>query len=91
MLPKGIPQGGPLQWGRISFVCHQRSTIDRRSVRVSATDKGLEVARIVGDLYGRHIRSIKKIGGMTTNDLRQLTKALERLERFWTSHLLYRL
>ena len=73
------------------FIRHRRSTIDRRSIRVSLTDSGFEVARIVRDLYRRHTRSFNKVGDMTTNDLRQLTRALERLERFWTGHLLYRL
>src|SRR5919107_1480288 len=37
------------------FISHQRSRVDRRSVRVSLTEKGREVAAIVNALYERHI------------------------------------
>jgi DNA-binding MarR family transcriptional regulator len=73
------------------FISHQRSRIDRRSVRVSLTEKGLEVARVVNDLYDRHIHSIEKVGGISSNDFRLMNKALQRLERFWTDQILYRL
>ena len=73
------------------FIRHQRSRIDRRSVRVSLTDKGLAVARVVNDLYERHIQSIEKVGGITADDFRMMNKALQRLERFWTDQILYRL
>jgi DNA-binding MarR family transcriptional regulator len=73
------------------FIRHQRSRVDRRSVRVSLTDTGLEVARIVNALYDRHIQSIEKVGGISAEDFRMLNKALQRLERFWTDQILYRL
>ncbi|WP_246206160.1 transcriptional regulator LdtR [Propylenella binzhouense] len=73
------------------FIHHQRSRVDRRSVRVSLTEKGLEIARVVGDLYDRHIQSIEKVGGISNDDFRQMNKCLHRLERFWTDQILYRL
>ena len=73
------------------FISHQRSRVDRRSVRVSLTESGLEVAKVVNDLYNRHIQSIEKVGGITSDDFRMLNKALQRLERFWTDQILYRL
>ena len=73
------------------YIHHQRSRIDRRSVRVSLTEKGLAVARIVDELYNRHINSIEKVGGVSPDDFRRLNKSLQRLERFWTDQILYRL
>ncbi len=73
------------------FIRHQRSRMDRRSVRVSLTESGLEVARVVNDLYERHIHSIEKVGGISCSDFRQMNKALQRLERFWTDQIRYRL
>jgi DNA-binding MarR family transcriptional regulator len=73
------------------YVKHERSRIDRRSVRVSLTDKGQEIARIINRLYDRHIRSIEQVGGIGTPDFRVLNKSLHRLERFWTDQILYRL
>ena len=61
-------------------------------MRVSLTDKGLEVARIVNDLYDRHIQSIDKVGGISRRGLsHDLNRSLQRLERFWTDQILYRL
>jgi DNA-binding MarR family transcriptional regulator len=65
--------------------------MDRRSVRVSLTDKGKEIATIVGELYQRHLLSIEKVGGLGTDEFKSLNKSLHRLERFWTDQILYRL
>ena len=75
----------------LGFVHHQRSRMDRRSVRVSLTEKGHEVASIVSDLYQRHLLSIEKVGGLGTGEFAALNKSLQRLERFWTDQILYRL
>ncbi len=75
----------------MGYIHHQRSRMDRRSVRVSLTDKGQEVAKIVNDLYERHIRSIDQVGGIAATDFHDLNRSLQRLERFWTDQILYRL
>ncbi len=48
----------------LGFINHQRSRIDRRSVRVSLTPKGQAVAEVVAGLYERHIGSIEQVGGI---------------------------
>ena len=75
----------------MGYIHHQRSRMDRRSVRVSLTEKGQEVADIVNRLYERHIRSIDQVGGIGTEDFQSLNRSLQRLERFWTDQILYRL
>jgi len=75
----------------MGYIHHQRSRMDRRSVRVSLTDKGSEVASIVNQLYDRHIRSIDQVGGIGAEDFQALNRSLQRLERFWTDQILYRL
>jgi DNA-binding MarR family transcriptional regulator len=75
----------------MGYIHHQRSRMDRRSVRVSLTDKGHEVAKIVNGLYDRHIRSIQQVGGIDSGDFKELNRSLQRLERFWTDQILYRL
>ncbi len=75
----------------MGYIHHQRSRMDRRSVRVSLTEKGREVATIVNRLYERHIRSIDQVGGIGAEDFRVLNRSLQRLERFWTDQILYRL
>jgi DNA-binding MarR family transcriptional regulator len=75
----------------MGYIHHQRSRMDRRSVRVSLTDKGNDVARVVGALYDRHVRSIDQVGGIDADDFHTLNRSLQRLERFWTDQILYRL
>jgi DNA-binding MarR family transcriptional regulator len=75
----------------MGYIHHQRSRMDRRSVRVSLTEKGAEVASIVNALYERHMRSIDQVGGIGSDDFRVLNRSLQRLERFWTDQILYRL
>jgi len=75
----------------MGYILHQRSRTDRRSVRVSLTDEGKEIARIVDDLYERHTKSLEQIGEIDAGSFEQLNKALHRLERFWTDQILYRL
>lgn len=73
------------------LVSHQKSRVDRRSVRVSLTDQGKEVANIVEGLYQRHMGSIEKVGGLGSDEFASMNKSLQRLERFWTDQILYRL
>jgi len=75
----------------MGYIHHQRSRMDRRSVRVSLTEKGQEVAKIVNGLYERHVRSIDQVGGIDAEDFVALNRSLQRLERFWTDQILYRL
>lgn len=75
----------------MGYIHHQRSRMDRRSVRVSLTEKGQEVASIVGGVYERHMKSIEQVGGIAVDDFQQLNRSLQRLERFWTDQILYRL
>jgi DNA-binding MarR family transcriptional regulator len=73
----------------MGYIHHQRSRMDRRSVRVSLTEKGQQVADIVNGLYERHIRSIDQVGEIGSEDFRVLNRSLQRLERFWTDQILY--
>ena len=75
----------------LGFINHARSRIDRRSVRISLTDKGQDVAETVARLYQRHVGSIHKVGGIGTDEFGQMNKLLQRLDRFWNDQILYRL
>ena len=75
----------------MGFLHHQRSRMDRRSVRISLTDKGREIHGIVADLYDKHVISIEQVGGIAADDFRRMNVALVRLERFWTDQIRYRL
>lgn len=75
----------------MGFLHHQRSRMDRRSVRISLTEKGREVHQIVENLYSKHIRTIEQVGGVNADDFKTLNVALVRLERFWTDQIRFRL
>src|SRR5437867_2476347 len=75
----------------MGFLDHQRSRIDRRSVRIKLTDKGRDVRDTVETLYEKHMRTVEQVGGINADDFGTLNKALHRLERFWTDQILYRL
>ena len=75
----------------LGFINHQRSRVDRRSVRVSLTPKGQEIAEIVAGLYDRHVGSIEQVGGINAEEFIQMNKALLRLDRFWNDTIAYRM
>jgi DNA-binding MarR family transcriptional regulator len=75
----------------MGFLDHQRSRIDRRSVRIKLTDKGCEVRDAVDALYQKHVSTVEQVGGINADEFSVLNKALYRLERFWTDQILYRL
>ena len=75
----------------VGFLDHQRSSFDRRSVRIKLTSKGREVGNIVDALYQKHARTVEQVGGLCFDELVTLNKSLHRLERFWTDQILYRL
>ncbi len=75
----------------LGFIHHQRSRIDRRSVRVSLTDKGREVADVVAGLYNRHVGSIEQVGGINAQEFGNMNRALQRLDRFWNDTIAYRM
>src|SRR5216684_3579662 len=75
----------------LGFLDHQRSRVDRRSVRIKLTQKGREVREIVTSLYEKHVRTVEQVGGISPDEFSGLNKALQRLERFWTDQILYRL
>ena len=75
----------------MGYIHYKRSDTDRRSVRVSLTDKGLEARDVVNKLYLRQLTSVQSVGEVSNDDIKGLNKALIRLERFWSDQIRYRL
>ncbi len=75
----------------MGYLHHSRSRVDRRSVRISLTEKGQSVHTIVAGLYDKHILTVEQIGGISSDEFGRLNQALSRLERFWTDQIKYRL
>jgi DNA-binding MarR family transcriptional regulator len=75
----------------LGFLDHQRSRVDRRSVRIRLTAQGQEIRKIVDALYQKHVKTVEQVGGISNEEFSTLNKSLHRLERFWTDQILYRL
>ena len=73
------------------YLVQERSVHDRRSIHVKLTEKGREVRTIVDELYKKHVRTVEQVGGINADEFVTLNKSLQRLERFWTDQILYRL
>src|SRR6058998_4390956 len=60
----------------MGFLDHQRSRVDRRSVRIKLTQKGRDVREIVSSLYEKHVRTVEQVGGISPDEFTGLNKAL---------------
>jgi DNA-binding MarR family transcriptional regulator len=52
----------------MGFLDHQRSRVDRRSVRIKLTEKGCEVRAIVDALYQKHVRTVEQVGVINSDE-----------------------
>jgi DNA-binding MarR family transcriptional regulator len=75
----------------MDYLHYKRSETDRRSVRVSLTEKGKQACEVVSRLYQRQLKSIESVGEIGRDDVQSLNRALVRLERFWSDQIRYRL
>ena len=75
----------------MAFLDHQRSRVDRRSVRIKLTGTGREGREITERLYQKHMRTVAQFVSINAEEFSTLNKSLHRLERFWTDQILYRL
>ena len=71
------------------FMHHNRSEIDRRSVRVSLTEKGRAVRKIVGTLFATHAAGLMSRGVLDHQGIEDITGSLRRVERYWTEQIRY--
>ena len=73
------------------YIHHERSTSDRRSVRVRLSDKGKQICDVINELYNRQLSSLEQVGGVNEGDLEVMNDSLFHLERFWTDQIRFRL
>lgn len=65
------------------YLAHQRSIHDRRSIRLSLTEKGLKLYTQMTEIFERQIHMLAD-AGIGDGDLRDTIISLEALEQFWT-------
>ncbi|MBM3571064.1 MAG: winged helix DNA-binding protein, partial [Alphaproteobacteria bacterium] len=70
------------------YLVQERSTHDRRSIRVRLSDKGLNLQRHMAQMFDRHAQTLGNFG-TTADRLRTASASFRDLERFWSSMLDY--
>ncbi|MDT8345442.1 MAG: winged helix DNA-binding protein [Thermohalobaculum sp.] len=71
------------------FIEHRRCEIDRRSVRVRLTERGIEVHGIVADLFRRHADALCLSERLRPEGVEGMNRDLRQLERYWTEEVRY--
>jgi DNA-binding MarR family transcriptional regulator len=75
----------------LGFVNQERSKDDRRTVRISLTPSGKDVSERLTALFARQSLALEPSGGLPADTVEATNTALDRLERFWTDHIRFRL
>ena len=91
---RGYYQGSNVSYNlkklvELGYMHHQRSDMDRRSVRVRLTEKGRRVRGMLNDLFARQAEGLEKRGLIGANGMNDLNGTLKRMERFWTEQIRY--
>lgn len=91
---RGYYQGSNVSYNlkklvELGFMHHQRSEIDRRSVRVRLTEKGRDVRDIMTRLFARHAEGLEVRGMVGAEGMEDINQSLKRMERYWTEQIRY--
>jgi DNA-binding MarR family transcriptional regulator len=91
---RGYYQGSNVSYNlkklvELGYMHHQRSEIDRRSVRVRLTEKGRRVRALLSDLFARHAAGLERRGVLTAAMAEDINAALRRVERYWAEQIRY--
>jgi len=91
---RGYYQGSNVSYNlkklvELGYMHHQRSEIDRRSVRVRLTEKGRKLREVVARLFATHAEGLLSRGILDPDSMDESTRSLKRLERYWTEQIRY--
>ena len=75
----------------LGYLYYVKSRIDRRTIRISLTEKGRDVQNAIVMLYDKHAQTVEQIGGVSAQEFSLLNNSLSRLERFWADQIRYQL
>ncbi len=65
------------------YLVQERSSHDRRSVRVKLSDKGLALHKRIDELLEKQVQALPN-ANLTADELTKANETLKKLERFWT-------
>jgi DNA-binding MarR family transcriptional regulator len=91
---RGYYQGSNVSYNlkklvELGYMHHQRSEIDRRSVRVRLTEKGRNVRILLNELFARHTESFEARGIINAAGMEDINYSLKRMERYWADQIRY--
>ena len=73
----------------LGYMHHQRSDVDRRSVRVRLTEKGRRIRAMLMDLFNRHAEGMDRRSILSPAQVEDTNQAMRRMERYWTDQIRY--
>ena len=69
------------------YLHHERSAVERRSVRIRLTDRGRFIHDTVSELFTRHAAELMENETAGSERLPEATRTLRGVERFWTDQI----
>ena len=94
MKSRGYYQGSNVSYNlkklvEMGYMHHQRSEIDRRSVRVRLTAKGQCIQSVVARLFATHAEGLQTRQVLDLVGVEEISSALKPVERYWTDQIRY--
>ncbi|MRX51020.1 winged helix DNA-binding protein [Paracoccus sp. S-4012] len=91
---RGMYQGSNVSYNlkklvATGYVHHERSDVDRRSVRIRLTQRGVEVRNVIGALFSRHAEGLALSGVLDDPPLDAVNRQWRRIERYWADQIRY--
>jgi DNA-binding MarR family transcriptional regulator len=91
---RGYYQGSNVSYNlkklvELGYIDHQRCDVDRRSVRVKLTDKGIAVHQMVAELFQRHADELGSADRLRNDGIEGMNNDLRSVERYWTEEIRY--
>ncbi len=69
------------------YMYHEKCKVDRRSVRVSLTEKGKDIRKVLAELFERHSSGMLTSTALEKQDLQSINANLRVIERYWTEQI----
>lgn len=91
---RGYYQGSNVSYNlkklvEMGYMHHQRSQIDRRSVRVRLTEKGRDIRDLIARLFARQSTGMETGAILGPVEIVEMNGAMRRLERYWSDQIRY--
>ena len=89
---RGYYQGSNVSYNlkkltELGYVECERSTTDRRSVRVRLTGKAMDVHSVIASLFQRHARDLGTSDHLKPGGVQELKQNMQSIERYWIEQL----